>query len=107
MSDMVEATIIYWRDIPTQVVIGAGRRGAKKQLPDRFLVAVDKAAMASGASGADDYLDDWERKKVSFPVPADVDPLAHISDQIEKTYPGARLAELARNGGREDDGTKQ
>ncbi|MCB9993778.1 MAG: virulence factor [Hyphomicrobiaceae bacterium] len=107
MSPAIEATVIFWRDIPTQVVVGSGRRGAKRQLPDRFMVAVDKAAMVSGAASADDYLDDWRRATLSFDVPGDADPLAYVSDQLEKTYPGTRLAELARNGGREPNGTEQ
>ena len=27
---MVDVTIVYWRDIPAQVIVGKGRRGAKK-----------------------------------------------------------------------------
>ena len=26
---MVEVTIVYWRDIPAQVIVGKGRRGTK------------------------------------------------------------------------------
>jgi len=40
---MVDVTIVYWRDIPAQVIVGKGRRGAKKQLPERFEQAIDRA----------------------------------------------------------------
>ena len=30
---MPEVTIVYWRDIPAQVIVGKGRRGSKIQLP--------------------------------------------------------------------------
>ena len=42
---MVEVTIVYWRDIPAQVIVGKGRRGTKVQLPERFEQAIDRAAM--------------------------------------------------------------
>ncbi len=29
---MPEITIVYWRDIPAQVLVGRGRRGAKAPL---------------------------------------------------------------------------
>ena len=33
---MPDVTVVYWRDIPAQVIVGKGRRGAKRQLPERF-----------------------------------------------------------------------
>ena len=27
IRDMAEVTIVYWRDIPAQVIVGKGRRG--------------------------------------------------------------------------------
>jgi len=29
---MPDVTIVYWRDIPAQVIVGKGRRGCKQQL---------------------------------------------------------------------------
>ena len=29
---MPDVTIVYWRDIPAQVIVGKGRRGSKIQL---------------------------------------------------------------------------
>ncbi|MEL7257595.1 MAG: virulence factor, partial [Pseudomonadota bacterium] len=40
---MVDVTVVYWRDIPAQVIVGNGRRGAKRQLPERFEQAIDRA----------------------------------------------------------------
>ena len=34
---MAEVTIVYWRDIPAQVIVGKGRRGVKKPLPERVV----------------------------------------------------------------------
>ena len=42
---MPALTIVYWRDIPAQVIVGKGRSGAKAPLPERFEQAIDRAAM--------------------------------------------------------------
>ena len=48
---MPDVTIVYWRDIPAQVIVGKGRRGAKRQLPERFAPAIAAAATQLGAGG--------------------------------------------------------
>ncbi len=48
--------ILYWHDIPTQVRARAGRERASQPLPDRFMESVDRAAMALGLIGGDDYM---------------------------------------------------
>ena len=58
---MPELIRIYWRDIPSQVVARAGRRTAKRMLPERFQHAIDRAAMRAGKGGSDAYLEDWKR----------------------------------------------
>ena len=58
---MASLTVVYWRDIPAQVIAKQGRKSAKKMLSDRFQEAIDRAAMRSGAAGTDDYLEDWRR----------------------------------------------
>ena len=42
---MPDVTIVYWRDMPAQVIVGKGRRGSKAPLPERFEQAIDRAAM--------------------------------------------------------------
>lgn len=58
---MAEVTIVYWRDIPAQVIVGKGRRGFKKQLAERFEQAIDRCAMKTGAAGTDAYLAEWRK----------------------------------------------
>lgn len=58
---MPDVTIVYWRDIPAQVIVGRGRNAAKVQLPERFEQAIDRAAMKVGASDTDAYLAEWRR----------------------------------------------
>ena len=59
---MAKKTIIYWRDIPSQVVVKQGRTSAKNQLTNRFMVAIDRAAMRAGRQGSEEYLEDWRRE---------------------------------------------
>ncbi len=58
---MAKITILYWRDIPSQVVVKAGRKSAKVLLSERFQEAIDMAAMRGDKSETDDYLAEWRR----------------------------------------------
>ncbi len=60
---MAQLIVVYWRDIPAQVIVKAGRQTAKRELPERFIQAIDMAAMRSGAAATDDYLADWRRAR--------------------------------------------
>lgn len=98
---MPNVTIVYWRDIPAQVIIGKGRRAAKVQLPERFEQAIDRAAMASGAAGTDDYLAQW-RKGEPFAVDAagsDQDVAIAQVARLESEYDAEKVKQLIDNGG--------
>src|SRR5262245_25565365 len=56
-----EITVIWWRDIPAQVVASSGRRKARAQLTPRFQEAIDMAAQKVGLTGTDEYLQQWRR----------------------------------------------
>jgi hypothetical protein len=58
---MAELTVVYWRDIPAQVIVGKGRRAAKIQLSERFEQAIDRCAMKVGARDTDSYLAEWRK----------------------------------------------
>ncbi|MCF2870588.1 virulence factor [Octadecabacter sp. G9-8] len=97
---MADVTIVYWRDIPAQVIVGKGRRGTKIQLTERFEQAIDRAAMKSGAAGTDDYLADW-RKAAAYSVDgADADVAAAEAARLEAEYDKDRLMVLINNDGR-------
>ncbi|MFN7599202.1 MAG: virulence factor, partial [Cereibacter sp.] len=49
---MPDVTVVYWRDIPAQVIVGKGRSGSKVQLSERFEQAIDRCAMKIGAKDA-------------------------------------------------------
>ncbi len=96
---MVDVTIVYWRDIPAQIIVGKGRRGTKRPLPERFEQAIDRAAMKVGASGTDDYLAEW-RKAAPYQVEGDPVEVAEAEvARIDAEYDQARLRALIDNDG--------
>ncbi|WP_135505251.1 virulence factor [Roseovarius aestuariivivens] len=96
---MVDVTIVYWRDIPAQVIVGKGRRGAKKQLPERFEQAIDRAAMKTGAAGTNEYLAEW-RKAAPYTVEGDADDVAASeAARLDAEYDQDRIKSLIANDG--------
>jgi hypothetical protein len=96
---MPDVTIVYWRDIPAQVIVGKGRAATKLQLPERFEQAIDRAAMKTGAAGTDEYLAEW-RKAEPFAVDGDPATIASAeAARIEATYDLARIKALIANDG--------
>ncbi|WP_347266706.1 virulence factor [Paracoccus sp. (in: a-proteobacteria)] len=99
---MAELVVVYWRDIPAQIIVRKGRQNARRELSGRFAEAIDLAAMRAGAAGTDDYLAQW-RKAAPLPVGDDLDAEAErAAAAIEAEFDGARLAALARAGGWKD-----
>jgi hypothetical protein len=58
---MADLIVVYWRDIPAQVIVRKGRQSVKRELPPRFAEAIDMCAMRTGAHGSDAYLAEWRR----------------------------------------------
>lgn len=99
---MADCIIVYWRDIPAQVIVKQGRKTAKRELSLRFTEAIDMCAMRTGAAETDDYLAEW-RKGDPVPVSDDLEAEADkAAAAIEETYDKARLAALVQKGGREN-----
>jgi Virulence factor len=98
---MPDITIVYWRDIPAQILVGRGRRAAKVQLPERFEQAIDRAAMKCGAAGTDDYLAQW-RKGTPTPADAagsDAEVAKTAAAQLDRDYDQDRIKILVDNDG--------
>ncbi|ARE81521.1 Virulence factor [Roseovarius sp. EC-HK134] len=96
---MVDVTIVYWRDIPAQVIVGKGRRGSKVQLPERFEQAIDRAAMKCGAAGTDAYLAEW-RKADPYPIEGEPDAVAQSeAARIDAEFDQERIKALIANDG--------
>jgi len=96
---MAQVTIVYWRDMPAQVIVGKGRRGAKAKLPERFEQAIDRAAMRCGAAETDAYLEGFRKA-----APVEVEgPDAKVAEaeaaRIDAEFTQERLRALIDNNG--------
>ncbi|UWQ20394.1 virulence factor [Jannaschia sp. W003] len=99
---MGRITVVYWRDIPAQVIAGSGRRAAKVPLPERFEQAIDRAAMRSGAAGTDDYLAEWRKVPEGEAEGDDRAAAEARAAALESEWPDSRLRAAAMAGGREE-----
>jgi hypothetical protein len=97
---MANLIITYWRDIPSAVSVKIGRKEEKRMLDNRFMEAIDMAAMRSGSTDTDAYLADWRR---SEPVVVSDDMIAEVEKakvELETTYTQEKIKALIANGGK-------
>lgn len=97
---MAQLIVVYWRDIPAQVIVKKGRRDQVKiQLDERFEKAIDRAAMRGGARSTDDYLAEW-RKADPVDVSDDLQTEAEkAAVALETEYGDGRVKALVENQG--------
>ncbi|WP_417519337.1 virulence factor [Minwuia sp.] len=99
---MAQKIVVYWRDIPAQVIVKAGRKRATVELPERFIQAIDRTAMKLGAKDSDAYLAEWRRGEPET-VDGDLEALAgQFAAQLETEFPQERINAMVTNGGRAD-----
>lgn len=97
---MVKKTLVYWRDIPAQVIVQRGRRREKVQLSPRFQKAIDRAAMRAGKGSSDAYLSEWRRESTTLDSSDDLRAVAeNAASEFEKKFTDQRLDELIRSHG--------
>lgn len=96
---MAQLTVVYWRDIPAQVIVRQGRAVAKRQLPERFEQAIDRCAMKVGARDTDAYLAEWRRGD-PLAVEGDLEELAAAeAARLEREFDTDGLKALIANNG--------
>ena len=96
---MAEVTIVYWRDIPAQVIVKRGRKAERRELPERFIQAIDRSAMKAGRADSDGYLAEWRKGP---PAPCGDDLVAEADKataEIEKRYDLQKLKILIEQNG--------
>lgn len=101
---MAQLIVVYWRDIPAQVIVKAGRQSAKRQLTERFEKAIDRAAMRAKLRDTDSYLAEWRR---ATPVVCGDDlesEATAAAERLETAYPDDRLADLVAAHGVDEKG---
>lgn len=96
---MANMTIVYWRDIPSMVKIGKGRRAVKAALPERFEQAIDRCAMKIGAKDDDAYIAEW-READGGAVDGDAQEFANATAaQLDAEYDSEKIKTLIANEG--------
>ena len=100
---MAALTVIWWRDIPAQVVAKDARRSSKVVLHPRFQVAIDRAAVKAGRREMDAYIAEW--RKTQRPCGDDLEAeVAAEAARLEQAYSREALARLVAAGGVAPDG---
>ena len=96
---MPEVTIVYWRDIPAQVIVGTGRRAERLPMPERFETAIDHCAMRVGARESDAYLGEW-RKGEPYVVDGDAEEVVSgEAARLEAEFSPEAIKALIENDG--------
>lgn len=97
---MVKQILIYWRDIPSQVIVQRGRKREKVLLSARFQKAIDRAAMRAGKGSSDAYMSDWRRESSSIESDAALREIAEReASRFETEFSDELLTQLIRNHG--------
>lgn len=97
---MVKRILIYWRDIPSQVIVQRGRNREKVPLSSRFQEAIDRAAMRAGKGSSDAYLSEWRRESSTLDSDAELRAIAEQEvSRFEAEFPDELLLQLIRNHG--------
>ena len=98
---MAQCIVVYWRDIPAQVIVRQGRTAEKRELPERFIQAIDRCAMRVGARDSDAYLAEWRRGQPE-PCGDDLEAEADAAAaSLDGAYDDERLKALVANDGRQ------
>lgn len=96
----MKAQIVYWRDIPAQVIVRLSRREQVKEvLDERFEKAIDRAAMKAGLHGADGYLEQWRRCEVPIEGTEAAKIAQNLRSRLETQFSAEVLQSLIDNKG--------
>jgi Virulence factor len=92
---MTEYQVTRWRELPSMVAAraGAGDEVVKSELASRFQEAIDEAAMRLGDTGADDYLEGWERTPWTTAEGTPVEVLHRVTSELDAEWPADKIAE--------------
>ncbi len=95
---MAKLKLVYWRDIPSQVVIREGRRNTRLRLPPRFSRAIERAAYRLKKTEANALFEPWH--DVEQPFDGDVREQAKVLlARLEQDYTEEVLENLIRSRG--------
>jgi hypothetical protein len=96
--------IVYWNDIPGQIVVREGRRSTRIRLSPRFMKAIERASYRLKKQNKDAFFDPWH--DVDQPFDGDIREQAKILlRQLEEQYSEAVLDKLIRASGIDESRT--
>ena len=96
----MQKIVVFWRDIPAQVLVKRGRERGKTILSHRFQAAIDRAAMRAGKGGSDEYLADWRRESSMLESQDTLQSLAEgFAKALEEEYSDEDIKVLVKNKG--------
>ena len=95
---MAQLKIVYWRDIPGQVVIRKGGRSTRIRLSARFMKAIERAGYRLKKKQHDALFEPWH--DVTQPFDGDVNVQARqLVQHLEERYTEEVLETLVRASG--------
>ena len=101
---MAKLKIVYWNDIPGQIVVREGRRSTRIRLSPRFMKAIERASYRLKKQNKDAFFDPWH--DVDQPFDGDIREQAKILvNQLEEQYSEAVLDKLIRASGIDESRT--
>ncbi len=102
---MIKKICVYWRDIPSQVIVQRGRQREKSMLSSRFQEAIDRAAMRAGKGSSDAYIAEWRRETSRCDADGELRQIAEREvARLESDFSDDRLLMLIRNHGSAEGG---
>ncbi len=101
---MAKLKIVYWNDIPGQIVVREGRHSTRIRLSPRFMKAIERASYRLKKQHKDAFFDPWH--DVDQPFNGDIREQAKILvNQLEEQYSEAVLDKLIRASGIDESRT--
>ncbi len=95
---MAKLKVVFWRDIPSQVVIREGRRSTRLRLSGRFMRAIERAAYRLKKKQQDALFEPWH--DVNQPFSGDIREQAQaLVTRLEQDYTEEVLENLIRSSG--------
>jgi len=96
----MQKILVYWRDIPAQVLVKRGRVRGKAILSHRFQAAIDRAAMRAGKGGSEEYLADWRRETSALESEGSPQSIAdELANEIEQRFTDEDIKALIKSKG--------
>lgn len=83
---MATYKILYWHDIPIQVRASDDDDRIGKQLPERFQVAIDEAAMAAKLIDDDSYVEGFQWSEENQRPGSAEEVAAAIAAELDEEY---------------------